>query len=85
MNTKNNQTTVEVNGTTLAKRVLNSNLSDEDKIDIIQLFGKQSNNTNIISIPSVWTPQPLNPTYRERPEFVITCSTGNDTYLDDEK
>jgi hypothetical protein len=70
--------------TTLAKRVLNSNLSDDDKIVLIQLLG---NHPNIISIPSVWTPypQPLNPTYRGHdtgspkipPEYVSTCSAGN--------
>jgi hypothetical protein len=63
---------------TLEKRVLNSNLSDEDKIILIRLLG---NHPDIVSIPSVWSPfpQPLNPTYREHPEYVVTCSLGNDS------
>jgi hypothetical protein len=69
--------------TTLAKRVLNSNLSDEDKISLIQLLGNQG---SVISIPSVWTPNPtpLDPYYRDygsgspRPyEFSTTRSTGD--------
>jgi hypothetical protein len=83
---------------TLEKRVLNSNLSDEDKIALIQLIG---NRPNIINIPSVWAPysQPLDPTYRDHrtdfpkgPDYIVTCSAGNDacphatvSSLDDEE
>jgi hypothetical protein len=75
--TSDTQATVEIHETTLAKRVLNSNLSDEDKISLIQLI---DNHPNIISIPSVWEPypKPLNPIYQEHPEFIVTCSIGND-------
>jgi hypothetical protein len=74
----NNQVKAETHETTLEKRVLNSNLSDEDKIILIQLIG---GHPNVISIPSVWTPdlQPLNPTYRKHPEYAVTCSAGNDS------
>jgi hypothetical protein len=69
---------------TLEKRVLNSNLSDEDKITLIQLIG---NHQNTINIPSVWNPysQPLAPAYRETRtdspkmwDYIVTCSAGND-------
>jgi hypothetical protein len=75
--TNSNQDTFETYGTTLAKRVLNSNLSDEDKISLIQLIGSHP---DIISIPSVWTPdpRPLEPIYHKHHEFVVTCSAEND-------
>jgi hypothetical protein len=78
--TNNNQATVETHETTLAKRILNSNLIDEDKIDLIQLI---SNRLNTISIPFVWTPdiQPLTPTYRKQSEFIVTCSVKNNGCL----
>lgn len=62
--TGGNQVTAESRETTLERRVLNSNLSDEDKIDLIQLIGSHR---DIVSIPSVWTPYPqtLSPAYRE--------------------
>jgi hypothetical protein len=69
---------------TLEKRVLNSNLSDEDKINLIQLIG---NHPNIINIPSIWNPypQPLDPTYQKsitdpqkENDYIVTCSAGND-------
>jgi hypothetical protein len=72
------QASTKFHETTLEKRILHSNLSDEDKIEIIQMIG---NRPSVISIPSVWTPdsQPLNPIYKNTPEYVVTCSSGNDT------
>jgi hypothetical protein len=77
MSANNNQVKAETHETTLEKRVLNSSLSDEDKIVLIQLIGEHP---NIISIPSIWTPYPrlLNSPYRGHPEYVVTCSAEND-------
>jgi hypothetical protein len=92
--TSNTQITFETYESTLAKRVLNSNLSDEDKIVIIQLIG---NHQNIISIPSIWKSEPQffhehGTDSPKRNDYTVTCSLKNEVcphtnvpYLDDNK
>lgn len=43
--------------TTLEERILRSDLTDQDKIEIIKIIGRQNNTGGSLTIPS-WSPEP---------------------------
>jgi hypothetical protein len=62
--------------TSLAKRILNSNLSDDDKITLIRLVGNPSNTAFIPTIRED-NPPSLSPMYKKL-EFTTTCPVEKD-------
>lgn len=74
MSTSGEPDTVKVYKTTLAKRILNSNLSGEDKIFLIQLTG---GSPGVTFTPSVWAGADQDPACLK---YFNTCSIDNDGY-----